>query len=102
MTINGTDVIINVHLDIPGMTMKEADFEIMAYVYSNKTQHIKKEDMVMVDENNYKIKVDTLLIGSGTIKIDVLLKKPFETGFIKEIESHDTGITTSRNGVHWN
>lgn len=93
----GTKIKLNLHIDkYAGLSMSEYDFNAEIYTPRGKQKiAYRKEDMIMIDDDNYCILIDTAIIGLGRIKIKVSALFPdddFSDNIREEIEVIDTGI----------
>ena len=75
MSALGTEFKFNVHLDpMDGLHMSNYDFEVALYVYTNRKVIIPKSRMTKVDDDNYKLILETadaLRIGRGRINAEI-------------------------------
>lgn len=73
----GSEEELLVSLDlIDGYTMDDYDFTIEAYCSSHRKQIFTKNDAKRIDADNYKIIIDTTIIGTGVVKIRVVARIP--------------------------
>lgn len=84
----GTELKYNIHLKpIEGQTMDDFDFEA-EFSSGKKVLKIPKTEMKRVDSNNYKVMVDTALLGVGELKLVVNAYIPdvdFSDGLRREV-----------------
>ena len=96
VSISGTEIKINVHIDPIGTLHMDAyDFECKFYIFPKKFVIVKKEDMVKVDEDNYLAIVDTTDLGIGRLHMTLTAQVPdydFNNILRREIACVDTGI----------
>lgn len=70
MSSIGTEFKMNVHMEPVGsIHLSDVDFECTFYVYTNRKVLVKKEEMVMVDEDNYIAVIDSQKIGVGRMSM---------------------------------
>lgn len=70
MSSIGTEFKMNVHMEPVGnIHLSDVDFECMFYVYTNRKVLVKKEEMVMVDKDNYIAVIDSQKIGVGRVSM---------------------------------
>lgn len=103
MSAQGTELKINVHVEpIGNVHLSDCEFTCTFFIYSNKSQVIKKNDMIKVDEDNYIARVDTTGLGQGTIHMKIEVDVPdndFADGYRKEVDVVCTGITITSMAV---
>lgn len=91
---------INISLDIiDGYAMDDYDFNIEAYCSSLRKQTFSKRDARRVDADNYKIIVDTNVVGVGDIKIRVVARIPnieYPDGYRDAVTYLDPNVTVVR------
>ena len=93
----GTEIKLNVSIDpIDGVTMDDYEFVIEAYCSTKRIQTITKHEAQRIDRSNYKILLDTSVLGAGDLKCRITAMIPdddFEDGLRTEVAVVDTGIT---------
>lgn len=95
----GTEIKVNVHIDVNGYNMDDFDFHCDFYTGTSKTVTVGKEAMTRVDEHNYIATFSTEGMVSGTIMMKVEAEIPdgdFEDGFRTEKGRVSTGIRITR------
>lgn len=70
-------LMINIE-QIEYITMDDYDFEVEIYCSPKKAIVISKENSVRVDDSNYKVLVDSSLIGAGEVKAKITAYLPDE------------------------
>lgn len=92
----GTELKLNIHIEPIGeITMDDYNFEVEVYCSQKRAIVVKKQDAIRVDENNYVVRVDTNIVGSGALKCKVTAYIPdgdFEDSLRTEIVAIDTGF----------
>jgi hypothetical protein len=96
----GTELKINVHVEPIGeMHMSAYNFKCEFYVYSNRVVTIHKEQMRMVDDDNYIAMLTSDMskqLGRGDMHMVVTAEIPdadFEDGFRTEKQQVCVGVT---------
>lgn len=96
----GSELKLNIHIDeMDGMTMDDYDFIVNIYCAANRSQTVKKDEAIRVDNNNYIVLVDTSKTGLGSLICKVTAYLPdgdFPDEVRKEIVIEDTGIKVVR------
>jgi hypothetical protein len=96
----GSEEEINISLDlIDGYAMDDYDFIVETYCSSYRKQTFRKRDARRVDANNYKIIVDTNIVGVGDMKIRVIARIPnieYPDGYREAVTYLDPNVTVKR------
>lgn len=99
MSLLGGEFKINVHVEpIDGYSMNDYDFQCSFYVYTNRVVTIKKEDMKMVDKDNFRAMIESdqcLKIGKGMVNMEITAYIPdtdFPDGYRTEKAVTCTGV----------
>lgn len=96
----GSEEEINISLDlIDGYAMDDYDFTVEVYCSSYRKQTFGKRDARRVDADNYKIVVDTNVIGVGDIKIRVVARIPnieYPDGYREAVTYLDPNVSVVR------
>lgn len=101
MKTSGIGTIFKLNVSISGLgalTMDDVDFECDFYVYSNKRQSVKKEQMIRIDENNYIAIVYSDKLGVGSIKNATTIRIPdgdIPDGIRVEVANEITTVRTA-------
>lgn len=96
----GSEIKLNVSIDAIGQYhMKDYDFECEFYCFSNKKIVLKKEAMIMQDDDNYLAVLDSKILGKGMLKCKITayipdgdLNSDDNDGKRTEVLIIDTGI----------
>lgn len=90
MSVLGAEIKFNVHVEpIGDVWLSDCDFKCTFFVYNNKTVVVPKEEMIMIDDDNYLAIVDSNRLGTGRVKCKIEMEVPdadCEDGFRKEVE----------------
>lgn len=97
-SVKGTKFKLNVNMEaIDGFHLSDIDFEIEVFTSSRyKVQKIPKPEAIKVDDDNYIIRVDTNICGSGDYYMTLTAYIPdtdFEEGVRTEVKTAFTGVT---------
>lgn len=96
----GSEIKLNVGIDaIDQIHMKDYDFECEFYCFSNKKIVLKKEAMIMQDDDNYLAVLDSKILGKGMLKCKITAYIPdadCADGMRTEVLVMDTGIIITR------
>lgn len=95
LLLNG-DVKLNIHLEpIDGLTMDDYDFDVEGYCSTRNVLKFRKDELIRVDESNFKVAFNTDDIGTGEIKVRVIARIPdgdFPDGIRDELWEVNTKI----------
>lgn len=97
-SVKGTGIKINVNMEpIDGRHMEDVDFfaEVFSDGVLGRTETIRKEKATRVDADNYIVRVDTKVVGSGRYFVRLTAFIPdtdFDGGLRTEIRTCDTKI----------
>lgn len=94
----GTEFKLNVNMKaIDGFHLSDIDFEIEIFTNSRyKIQRIQKSEAIKVDDDNYIVKVDSNICGSGDYYMALTAYVPdtdFDKGVRTEVKTVFTGVT---------
>ena len=83
MSSVGTEFKLSVNIEpIDGYSMDDYDFSCRWYVYGNRCIVADKADMIRANKDSYYALVDSSIIGSGNIRVEVTAHIP-DTDFPK-------------------
>lgn len=98
MEQQGTGYMIETRIDsCRGVAMRDLDFELSFFVYTNRRETFRKSDLVhieMADGDKYYVFLDTRKVGAGELKCDISIKDPesrWPGGARPVILRHSTG-----------
>lgn len=100
MSSIGTEYKINIGMQAIGdIHLSDCELTAIFYVNTVKTQVIQKEEMVVVDDDNYIALVDSSLTGAGELKARITVEIPdadFDDGKRTEVVVVNTGIIVEK------
>lgn len=96
----GTEIKLNIHIDpIDDLHMSDEEFLFIVEAYCSSKSYIKihKDEAIKVNnsDDDYIVLIDTLKLGTGTLKCKVVVTLPdtdFKDGDRTEVTIIDTGI----------
>lgn len=108
MELPGTGKMIQVSIDSHRDTpMKDIEFSLEFYVYSNRRKMLSKNDLIRIDKTDgsslYFALLDTRTLGSGVIKCNVHIFDPeprWKGGRRPVLISRNTGISVGSGAVN--
>ena len=69
-SVKGTRLKLNVFMKkLDGFTLRDVDFNVEVFTDRGGYAKFEKADTIEVDENNYKIPIDTAKIGAGRYSV---------------------------------
>lgn len=97
-SVKDTEFKININMTpIDGYHMADIDWECLVFTErAYKKIIVKKSDAIRVDDDNYKITIDSALIGAGEYYVTLTAYIPdadFPDGLRTEIRTAFTGVT---------
>lgn len=92
----GSEIKLNVHIETyEGKTADDYEFTLEAWTNSSRITTFKKSDTIRIDENNRLLRIDTVALGAGIIKIKItaeLHDMDFRDEYRTEVTAINTGI----------
>lgn len=80
MELAGTGYIIEITIDsIKGTLMRDLDFKVSFFVYTNRRETLQKSDLIhiaMEDGDRYFAFLDSRKVGNGELKCDITINDP--------------------------
>lgn len=98
MELSGTGYIIEINIDsIKGTMMRDLDFNVSFFVYTNRRETFYKNDLIhiqMDESDKYYALLDSRKVGSGELKCDITILDPeprWSGGVRPVVLRHSTG-----------
>lgn len=98
MELPGIGYMIETTIDsCRGVAMRDLDFELSFFVYTNRRERFRKSDLIHIelyDGDKYYAFLDTRKVGAGELKCDITIKDPesrWQGGARPVMLRHSTG-----------